>query len=69
LLDADADRAGLELRLIKLLFKRPRACASVAGNGGSWRRAAACSSNSNANRLLFLPDMAVITLKSQPHVT
>jgi hypothetical protein len=39
LLDADADRTDLELRLIKLLLKdRPRVH-PFAGNGGSWRKA------------------------------
>jgi hypothetical protein len=40
LLDADADRADLELRLIKLTLKdRPRVD-RFAGNGSSWRKAA-----------------------------
>jgi hypothetical protein len=39
LLDADADRADLELRLIKLLLKDRAAVHPFAGNGGSWRKA------------------------------
>ena len=39
LLDADADRADLELRLIKLLLKDRAAVHPFAGNGGSWREA------------------------------
>jgi len=40
LLDADAGRADLELRLIKLTPKRLRACAyPFAGNGSLWRKA------------------------------
>src|SRR6202011_737602 len=37
LLDADADRADLELRLIKLLLKDRARVHPFAGNGGSWR--------------------------------
>jgi hypothetical protein len=37
LLDADADRADLELRLIKLLLKDRAHVHPFAGNGGSWR--------------------------------
>src|SRR6266853_3900672 len=40
LLDADADRAGLELRLIKLLLKDRAWVHPFASNGGSWRKAA-----------------------------
>jgi hypothetical protein len=36
LLDADADRADLELRLIKLLLKDRARVHPFAGNGGSW---------------------------------
>jgi hypothetical protein len=39
LLDADADRADLELRLIKLLLKDRARVHPFAGNGGSWRKA------------------------------
>jgi hypothetical protein len=39
LLDADADRADLELRLIKLLLKDRARAHPFAGNGGSWRKA------------------------------
>jgi hypothetical protein len=39
LLDADADRADLELRLIKLLLKDRARVHPFAGNGGSWRNA------------------------------
>jgi hypothetical protein len=39
LLDADADRADLELRLIKLLLKDRARVHPFAGNGGSWREA------------------------------
>jgi hypothetical protein len=39
LLDADADRAGLELRLIKLLLEDRARLHPFAGNGGSWRKA------------------------------
>ena len=38
LLDADADRADLELRLIKLLLKDRARMHPFAGNGGSWRK-------------------------------
>jgi hypothetical protein len=37
LLDADADRTDLELRLIKLLLSAR--VHPFAGNGGSWRKA------------------------------
>ena len=37
LLDADADRADLELRLIEPSFKDRARVHSSAGNGGSWR--------------------------------
>jgi hypothetical protein len=37
LLDADADRAGLELRLIKRLLKDRARVHPFAGNGGFWR--------------------------------
>jgi hypothetical protein len=37
LLDADADRADLELRLIKLLRKDRARVHPFAGNDGSWR--------------------------------
>jgi hypothetical protein len=40
LLDADADRADLELRLIKLTPKDRARVHPVAGNGISWRRKA-----------------------------
>jgi hypothetical protein len=40
LLDADADRADLELPLIKLLLKVRMPVYPFAGNGGSWRKAA-----------------------------
>jgi hypothetical protein len=36
-LDADADRANLELRLIKLLLKDRARLHPSPGNGGSWR--------------------------------
>jgi hypothetical protein len=36
LLDTDADRADLELRLIKLLLKDRAHVHPFAGNGGSW---------------------------------
>jgi hypothetical protein len=39
LMDADADRADLELRLIKLLLKDRARVHPFAGNGGSWRKA------------------------------
>jgi hypothetical protein len=39
LLDADADRTDLELRLIKLLLKDRARVHPFAGNGGSWRKA------------------------------
>jgi hypothetical protein len=39
LLDADADRSGLELRLIKPLPKDRARVHPFAGSGGSWRRA------------------------------
>jgi hypothetical protein len=39
LLDADADRAYLELRLIKLLLEDRAYVHPFAGNGGSWRQA------------------------------
>jgi hypothetical protein len=39
LLDADADRADLELRLIKLSLKDRARAHPFAGNGGSWREA------------------------------
>jgi hypothetical protein len=39
LLDADADRADLELRLITLLLKDRARVHPFAGNGGSWREA------------------------------
>ena len=39
LLDADADRADLELRLIKLLLKDRARVHPFAGKGGSWRKA------------------------------
>jgi hypothetical protein len=39
LLDADADRADLELRLIKLLLEDRARVHPFAGNGGSWREA------------------------------
>ena len=39
LLDADADRADLELRLIKLLLKDRARVHPFADNGGSWRKA------------------------------
>jgi hypothetical protein len=42
LLDADADRAGLELRLIKPSLKDRARVHPFAGNGGSWRKAAVC---------------------------
>jgi hypothetical protein len=45
-LDADADRADLELRLIKLLLKDRARVHPFAGNGGSWRKAAVHSQNS-----------------------
>jgi hypothetical protein len=37
LLDADADRADLELRLIKLLLKDRARVHPFADDGGSWR--------------------------------
>ena len=37
MLDADADRADLELRLIKLSLKDRARVHPFAGNGGSWR--------------------------------
>jgi hypothetical protein len=37
LLDADADRADLELRLIKLSLEDRARVRSFAGDGGSWR--------------------------------
>jgi hypothetical protein len=37
LLDADADRADLELRLISLLLKYRARVHPFAGSGGSWR--------------------------------
>src|ERR1700690_3572011 len=40
LLGAGTDRAGLELRLIKLLLKDFARVHAFAGNGGSWRGAA-----------------------------
>ena len=40
MLDADADRADLELRLIKLTLKDRARVHPFAGNGGSWRKAA-----------------------------
>jgi hypothetical protein len=40
LLDADADRADLELRLIKLTLKDRPHVHPFAGNGSSWRKAA-----------------------------
>ena len=36
MLDADANRADLELRLIKLLLKDRARVHPFAGNGGSW---------------------------------
>jgi len=39
LLDADADRADLELRLIKLTLKDRARVHPFAGNGSSWRKA------------------------------
>jgi hypothetical protein len=39
LLDADADRADLELRLNKLLLKDRAPVHPFAGIGGSWRKA------------------------------
>jgi hypothetical protein len=39
LLDADADRADLELRLIKLLLKDRARVHPSAGNGRFWRKA------------------------------
>jgi hypothetical protein len=39
LLDADADRADLELRLIKLTPKDRARVHPFAGNGSSWRKA------------------------------
>ena len=38
MLDADADRADLELRLIKLTLKDRARVHPFAGNGGSWRK-------------------------------
>jgi len=38
LLDADADRADLELRLIKLLLKDRAPVHSFTGSGGSWHQ-------------------------------
>ena len=40
MLDADADRAGLELRLIKLLLEDRARVHPFTGNGGSWRKEA-----------------------------
>jgi hypothetical protein len=50
LLDADADRADLELRLIKLSLKDPAPVHPFASNGSSWRQAAVHRDKATVNR-------------------